>query len=84
MYLNPTTWETLSAEKQNAVFQGHDEFQKAIVESGEMVGTKALADPSKSATVRVRGGVPASADEPYVAAEEFLCGYYVLRSAAQC
>src|SRR5437016_3114232 len=65
IYMNPTTWETLSEEERNAVFRGHEEFQKTIKASGEMIGTEALADPSESATVRVRGGSPVVTDGPY-------------------
>ena len=83
MYMNPETWESLSEDDRNAVFQGHDDFLKVIVESGEMVGTKALADPSESTTVRVRGGVPATTDGPYIEAKEFLCGYYVVDVASR-
>jgi hypothetical protein len=78
IYLNPEIWESLSEEDRNQVFRGHDAFIKMITESGEMVGTEALADPSNSATVRVRDGVPAVTEGPYVAAREFLCGYYLV------
>jgi hypothetical protein len=68
IYLNPEIWESLSEEDRNQVFRGHDAFIKMITESGEMVGTEALADPSNSATVRVRDGVPAVTEGTYVAA----------------
>jgi hypothetical protein len=78
IYMNPTTWESLSENERNEVFAGHEEFQRIIRESGEMVSTEALADPLNSATVRVRGGVPAVTDGPFVEAKEFFCGYYVV------
>jgi hypothetical protein len=78
IYMNPTIWETLSEEERNAVFADHDAFQKPIKESGELVGFAALADPSNSTTVRVRGGVPAVTDGPYVEAKEHLAGFYVV------
>jgi hypothetical protein len=78
IHMNPTIWETLSEEERNAVFRAHEAFQKPIRESGELVGFAALADPSQSATVRVRGGVPAVTDGPYVEAKEFLAGYYAV------
>jgi hypothetical protein len=43
-----------------------------------MVRTDALGDPSQSATVRVRDGVPVVTDGPYVEAKEFLAGYYLV------
>jgi hypothetical protein len=78
IYMNPSIWESLSDEQREGVFRGHDEFQQLIRESGEMIGTEALADPSNSAVVRVRGGVPAVTDGPYAAADEFCCGYYLV------
>jgi hypothetical protein len=78
IYMNPVTWETLSEEERTEVFSGHGEFIKAITESGELVVTEALTDPSNSATVRVRGGVPAVTDGPYLEAKEYVAGYYLL------
>ena len=37
----------------------YEAFMKHVTESGEFISTHALGDPSASATVRVRGGVPA-------------------------
>jgi hypothetical protein len=76
--MNPTIFQTLSEAERDAVFAGHDAFQKELKETGELVGFVALADPSASKTVRVRGGVPAVTDGPYVEAKEFLAGYYVV------
>ena len=78
IYMNPTVFETLSEEEQNAVVNAHGEFQKPIRESGELVGFAALADPSNSTTVRVRDDVPAVTDGPYLEAKEHLAGFYVV------
>jgi hypothetical protein len=78
IYMNPTVFESLSEEEQAAVMDAHDEFQKSIRESGEMVGFAALADPANSKTVRVRDDVPAATDGPYLEAKEFLAGFYVV------
>jgi hypothetical protein len=76
--MNPNVWETLSEEQQKAVVAAHEDFVKLLTGSGELVGFAALADPSASRTVRVRDGVPAVTDGPYVEAKEFLAGYYVV------
>jgi hypothetical protein len=78
IYLNPTLFETLSQAERDAIFAGHDEFQKVLKDTGELVGFAALADPSTSKTVRVRDEEPAVTDGPYVEAKEFLAGYYVV------
>ena len=43
-----------------------------------MITTQALADPSQSAVVRVRGGQPVVTDGPYLEAKEFLGGFYLI------
>jgi hypothetical protein len=78
IHLNPHTWEAMSEHEHNEVFTGHNEFIKLITESGEFVSTVALADPTQSATVRVRDGVPVVTDGPYVEAKEYLAGYYLV------
>jgi hypothetical protein len=78
IHVNPENFEALSEEERNAVFAAHDEFQDLTRESGELVNFVALADPSNSRTVRVREGVPAVTDGPYVEAKEFLAGYYIV------
>jgi hypothetical protein len=57
---------------------GHGEFIKTIQESGEMISTQALADPSNTAVVRVRDGVPVVTDGPFVESKEFLGGFYLV------
>ncbi|WP_020580273.1 YciI family protein [Actinopolymorpha alba] len=49
-----------------------------ITESGELIAGVALADPVKTRTVRVRGGVPTVTDGPYAEAKEQLAGYFVV------
>lgn len=63
--------------------KGHGEFMEAIRESGEMLGTAALADPASSAVVRVREGVPTVSDGPYLEAKESLGGYYLVGCASR-
>jgi hypothetical protein len=78
IYMNPANFEALSEEERDEIFGAHDEFQAQTSESGELLGFVALADPSNSKTVRVRNGIPAVTDGPYVEAKEFLAGYYVV------
>jgi len=78
IHMNPQTWESLAEEVRAAVFSAHDQFQESLTASGELVGSAALADPSHSTTVRMRDGVPAVTDGPYVTAPEYLAGFYVV------
>jgi hypothetical protein len=78
MHMNPGIWESLSEDQHNEVFQGHGDFMKLVSESGEMVETKAFADPSRTKTVRVRDGVTQAVDGPFVGGDSFVCGYYLV------
>ncbi|MCU1683559.1 MAG: hypothetical protein JWQ81_4298 [Amycolatopsis sp.] len=78
MHMNPVVWDGLSEADRNAIMDGHGGFMAAIKESGEMVTTHALSAPENSAVVRVRDGVPAVTDGPYVEAKEFLAGFYIV------
>jgi hypothetical protein len=54
-----------------------------LTESGEWVGGEGLADPSNTKVVRVRGGVPAVTDGPYLEAKEHLAGWCVVDCESQ-
>lgn len=78
MHMNPQVWDNLTEEQRQAVMNGHGAFMETIEKSGEMRGTAALADPSESAVVRVRGGARVVTDGPYLEAKEFFGGYYLV------
>ncbi|MCC3313454.1 YciI family protein [Nocardia africana] len=78
MHSNPQIWDALTEEERTEVMSGHGAFMETVTKSGELISTAALADPSQSAVVRVRAGVPAVTDGPYLEAKEFLGGYYLV------
>lgn len=78
LHNNPAVIEALAEDEKRRLMDGHAAFIEATRSSGELIVTQALADPSQSAVVRVRGGVPAITDGPYVEAKEFLGGYYLV------
>lgn len=83
MHIDPAIMEELTEAERQEIMDGHGEFMAAIRESGEMIGTEALADPSQSSVVRVRDGVPVVTDGPYLEAKEFLGGYYLVDVASR-
>ncbi|MDT7645246.1 MAG: hypothetical protein QOC75_2246 [Pseudonocardiales bacterium] len=83
MHNNPAVWESLTESERDEVMTGHGDFIKTIQQSGEMIVTQALADPSNTVVVRVRGGVPVVTDGPYLEAKEFLGGYYLVDVAGR-
>ncbi|MDX6224209.1 MAG: hypothetical protein QOE64_585 [Frankiales bacterium] len=78
LHNNPAVLEALGQDEQQKLMDGHGAFIEATQSSGELVVTQALADPSQSAVVRVRNGVPVISDGPYLEAKEFLGGYYLV------
>jgi hypothetical protein len=81
LHNNPAALDVLTEDQRNALMNGHGDFIKTVQESGELIVTQALADPSNSAVVRVRDGVPVITDGPYLEAKEFLGGYYLVECA---
>jgi hypothetical protein len=78
MNVNPAVLDALTEEERNEIGEGHGAFIDAIKKSGEMITTQALADPSQTAVVRVRGGQPVVTDGPFLEAKEYLGGFYLI------
>ena len=81
--INPDVLAALSEEEQRAIGTGHQKFMDTIKASGEFHSTVALQQPSESAVVKVRNGVPAVTDGPFVESKEFLGGYYLIDVASR-
>jgi hypothetical protein len=79
IYQNPAAWENLSEEERNRVFGDVDALVGELNRSGEFVGGEGLAHPSNTKTVRVRDGVPAVTDGPFVESKEQLVGYTIVQ-----
>jgi hypothetical protein len=80
IYNNQATLADMPAAERDAVFADVDAIMKELTESGELVGGEALADVSSTKTVRVRDGVPAVTDGPFVEAKEHLAGYLMVET----
>jgi hypothetical protein len=82
IWSNPANWDALSPAEQAALgadaFAEHAALDTALMGTGELVVSAALADPVTGRTVRVRDGVLASSDGPYAEAKEHLVGYYMV------
>ncbi|MYW05895.1 YciI family protein [Streptomyces sp. SID3343] len=89
IYSNPKNWGhpifartpeflALPQDERDALSGQADALFTEISASGELVVGAALADPVLTRTVRVREGVPATTDGPYVEAKEQLAGYFVV------
>ena len=78
IYDNPDTRGAFFGEEGEELMGDMEALMQELTETGELVGTEALADPSSARTVRVRGGVPAVTDGPFAEAKEQLGGYLVV------
>ena len=70
--------EELTEDERTELFGDVTALMTELTASGELIGTEALADPVNTRTVRVRDGVPAVTDGPYVEAKEHFAGYLLL------
>jgi hypothetical protein len=83
LHMNPTLWATLTDDQKNGVYEGHGAFIKTITDTGEMVETKALAEPAGTKTVRVQNSATRVQEGAFVESDAFLCGYYVVDVASE-
>jgi hypothetical protein len=78
LHVNPAVLDALTDEEKTALGAGHGAFIEALKQSGELITTQALADPSQAAVVTVRNGQVAVTDGPFLEAKEYLGGFYLI------
>ncbi|GAA4262517.1 YciI family protein [Dactylosporangium darangshiense] len=83
-YTGQTDWaqvDVTSAEFQ-AMCQFYADLGRELTESGELVLTEGLADPSLTRTLRRRDGGVAASDGPYAEAKEVLVSFAIVDCAS--
>jgi hypothetical protein len=70
--------EAMSVEDRDALMAEVDSIMAELTEAGEFVRGEALADPAQTKTIRVRDGVPAVTDGPFIEAKEQFAGYVLV------
>ena len=75
IYNNPEYLESLPKEDLDAIFTEVNTIMAELRQSGEWIGGEGLAHPSQTKTIRVRDGVPAVTDGPFLEAKEQFAGY---------
>jgi hypothetical protein len=78
IYDNPDTREIFFSEQGAELMREIDAIMEELKQSGELLGTEALADPSTTKTVLVQGGAPVVTDGPLAEAKEHFGGYLLL------
>ena len=79
-YTNVAAWESVdvTSEEFQAMCAFHEELERELTESGELVETRGLADPSHSKVVRKRDGGTVATDGPFAEAKEALVSYSIV------
>jgi hypothetical protein len=78
IYQNHSAFEALTQDELDQVFRDVDELMAELTASGEFVDGQGLAHPSNAKSVRVRDGVPAVTDGPFIEAKEQLAGFTIV------
>src|SRR3984957_827070 len=78
IYGNKEMWASFPPEVAAKATAEVDEVTRGSTESGELLGAYGLADELIAKTVRVRDGVPAVTDGPYLEAKEFVSSFWIL------
>ena len=81
IYNQPGFLDEWSEADRTELFGEVDTVMRELTESGELIGGDALAPPDRTKTVRVRDGVRAITDGPFMEAKEHFAGYLLVECA---
>jgi hypothetical protein len=71
-------WEALTPEQRSRFGVDHIALSRELTESGELLVSEGLADPSLARWVSTADGSPVVADGPFAETKEHLAGFYLL------
>jgi hypothetical protein len=83
IYQNPAAWEAIADDEREQVMNEAGSIWQELTESGEAIGGEGLAPASATKTVRVRDGVAAVTDGPFIESKEQLAGYCLVDCASE-
>lgn len=81
IHTNPASlkvWEGLSEDQRTEFGRGHMALTESLAESGELIVSEGLADPSTAKYVSVREGKTLTSDGPFAEVKEHLAGFYLI------
>ena len=81
---NPTSlahWDTLSDEEKEQFGAAHFALTDALLDSGHLVTSQALAPVETAKQVTVRDGAIVATDGPFPEVKEHLAGFYLVECA---
>lgn len=83
IYGNKEMWASFPPEVAAKAIGEVDAFNRRYTESGELLGAYGLADELMAKTIRVRDGVPAVTDGPYLEAKEFVSSFWIFDTESE-
>jgi hypothetical protein len=78
IYGNAELWESMPADERARMIAEFDAFNNRYLATGELLGAYGVADAVQAKVVRVRDGMPAVTDGPYLETKEYLASWYLL------
>lgn len=78
LYDDPTKWEKMSPQEQQAGYSKYMNWGKQARESGYLAAGNKLVDDAGKV---VRGKTPVATDGPYSETKEVLGGFYIIEAA---
>ncbi len=78
IYGNDELWSSFPPEQMQDIIARTDAHNRALIESGEMVGAFGVADQSASKLVSVAGGESTVTDGPYIETKEYIGSFTIV------
>jgi hypothetical protein len=78
IYGNRELWESFPAAEWPKAIADQEAFNTKFFETGELLGAYGVADAAQAKTVKVRNGLPAVSDGPYLETKEYLASWYLV------
>ena len=78
IYGNQETWDSFTSDQMDEAIRDTNALQKELFDRGEWISAYGVADQSEAKTIRVRNGVPAVTDGPYIEAKEYIGSFDII------
>lgn len=78
IYGNQELWDSIPADEWPKAIADQEAFNTEFFQTGELLGAYGLGADAQAKVVKVRDGVPAVTDGPYLEAKEYIASAYVL------
>jgi hypothetical protein len=78
IYDDPSAWQSMSEEQQNAVMGEYFAYTQELRDAGAFVAGDALQPTATAKSVRLRDGETLTTDGPFAETKETLGGYYLI------